>query len=86
MTVQDGDVIAIGGVIQEHTTYSTGGIPFLNRIPGVGLLFGNKTLSKDRTELVVFLTPRVIYDTNGIADATDELKSKLKHLTKMIKE
>ena len=50
------------------------------------MLFGNKSLSKDRTELVVFLTPRVIYDTNGIADATDELKSKLKHLTKMIKE
>jgi hypothetical protein len=38
------------------------------------------------TELVIFMTPRVIYDTNGIAEASDELKSKLKRLSKIVTE
>jgi len=86
VTVQDGDTISIGGIIQETDTSSSSGIPLLHRIPYLGAAFGGKSVSKGRTELIVFLTPRVIYDTNQIADATDELKSKLKRLEKMIKE
>jgi general secretion pathway protein D len=86
VTVEDGDTIAIGGVIQESDTYSSNGIPVLHRIPGLGALFGSKSVSKARTELIVFLTPRVIYDTSQIAEASDELKGKLKRLRKMIKE
>lgn len=86
VTVQDGDTISIGGIIQEAVTDSSGGIPVLHRIPYLGAAFGSKNHSKTRTELVVFLTPRVIYDTNQITDATDELKSSLKKLQKIIKE
>jgi general secretion pathway protein D len=86
VTVQDGDTIAIGGIIKESDTYSSAGVPFLHRIPILGAAFGAKSTSKERTELVVFMTPRVIYDTNGIAEASDELKSKLKRLTKIIQE
>ncbi len=86
VTVQDGDTIAIAGIIQETETVSSSGIPFLHRIPVVGGAFGTKATSKSRTELVVFLTPRVIYDTNQITDATEEMKGKFRRLTKMIKE
>jgi general secretion pathway protein D len=86
VTVQDGDTIAIGGIITESDTSSSAGVPYLHRIPVMGGLFGAKSKSKSRTELVVFLTPRVIYDTNAIADATEEVKSKLKRLTKLINE
>lgn len=86
VTVQDGDTIAIGGIIQETETSSSAGIPVLHRLPAVGGLFGSKSSNKARTELIVFLTPRVIYDTNQVAEATDELKSKLKRLQKTIKE
>jgi general secretion pathway protein D len=86
VTVQDGDTIAIGGIIQESETYSSAGIPFLHRIPIIGGAFGAKSTSKERTELVVFMTPRVIYDTNGMAEASDEVKSKLKRLTRIITE
>ena len=37
-----------------------------------------------RTELVIFLTPRVIYDTNQIQDASDEIKSNLRKLQKIL--
>jgi general secretion pathway protein D len=86
VTVQDGDTIAIGGIIQESDTWSTSGVPLLHRIPVVGLAFGSKTTSKERTELVIFMTPRVIYDTNQVIEATDELKSKFKRLGNLIRE
>jgi general secretion pathway protein D len=86
VTVQDGDTVSIGGIIQEADTTSSAGIPLLNRIPFLGAVFGSKSVTKSRTELIVFLTPRVIYDTNQIAEASDELRSKLKRLEKMIKE
>jgi len=86
VTVQDGDTIAIGGIIRESDTSSTAGIPYLSRIPVLGMAFGAKSTTKERTELVIFMTPRVIYDTNSMAEATDEVKSKLRRLTKIIDE
>lgn len=86
VTLQDGDTIAIAGIIQESDTASSSGIPFLHKLPGVGALFGNRNYSKERTELVVFMTPRVIYDTNEMIEASDELKSKLRRLQRLIKE
>jgi general secretion pathway protein D len=86
VTVQDGDTIAIGGIINESSTESSAGFPFLHRLPIVGYAFGTKKYSKARTELIVFMTPRVIYDTNEIADASDELKNRVKQLKKLIKQ
>jgi general secretion pathway protein D len=85
VTVQDGDTIAIGGIISESTTESSSGIPLLDRIPYLGAAFGQKSYTKQRTELIVFLTPRVIYDTNQVQDATQELKDKVKGLRKIIR-
>jgi general secretion pathway protein D len=86
VTVQDGDTIAIGGIIQETNTSSSAGVPWLHRLPVIGAAFGAKSTSKGRTELVIFMTPRVIYDTNAIAEASDEVKSKLKRLSKIVTE
>jgi general secretion pathway protein D len=86
ITVQDGDTIAIGGAIAETNSVALSGIPGLNRIPVLGALFGSRSYSKERTELIIFITPHVIYDTNQMADATDELKGRMKGLRKDIKE
>jgi general secretion pathway protein D len=86
VTVQDGDTIAIGGFIQEQDSNVTTGIPVLDKIPLLGALFSSKSIVKARTELIVFLTPRVIYDTNQMADATDEIKSNMKKMQKMMQE
>ena len=85
VTVQDGDTIAIGGIISENNSQSSGGIPFLHRIPGLGAAFGNKSFSRERTELLVFITPRVIYDTNEIQDASDELVQQMRRLQKLMR-
>jgi general secretion pathway protein D len=86
VTVQDGDTISIGGIIQETDATTSSGIPFLHRLPIVGVAFGNKSRNTSRTELIVFLTPHVIYDTNQIAEATEELKTRLKRVGKMMKD
>jgi general secretion pathway protein D len=83
LTVQDGDTVAIGGIISENDLHSSAGVPFLHSLPGIGVLFGSKSISKDRTELVVFLTPRVIYDANQMTDATEEIKSGMKKLMRL---
>jgi general secretion pathway protein D len=86
VTVQDGDTIAIGGIIQESNIESTAGVPILSRMPLIGQAFGTKSVTKHRTELVVFLTPRVIYDSTQMMDATDEIRNSMKHVSKIIKE
>lgn len=83
VTIQDGDTIAIGGIIDEQSTYSTTGIPLLNRIPIIGAAFGSRSYNKERTELIIFITPKVIYDTNGITDATEELREQIKDATRL---
>lgn len=86
VTIQDGDTIALGGAIQDTVTESTSGIPFLDRIPGLSWLFSQKSHSKARTELIVFLTPHVLYDTNSVTEATDELRDKMKILQRIIRD
>ncbi|MGA3018971.1 MAG: type II secretion system secretin GspD [Bryobacteraceae bacterium] len=85
ITVQDGDTVAIGGIIMEKYAESNGGIPLLYRIPIIGPLFGSKSITSSRTELIIFLTPRVIYDTNQMVDATDEIRTGLKTINKLMK-
>jgi general secretion pathway protein D len=85
VTVQDGDTIAIGGIIQENDLNSTVGVPGLARVPILGSLFGSKSITKTRTELVIFLTPRVVYDTPEVTEATEELKARFKSLTRIMR-
>jgi general secretion pathway protein D len=85
ITVQDGDTIAIGGTISDNVTDLSNGIPGLVRIPWLGALFGSKTRTHTRSEMVVFMTPHVIYDENSLIEASDELKGRVKMLRRMIR-
>jgi general secretion pathway protein D len=84
VTVSDGDTVAIGGIIQEDNAVTNSGIPFLSRLPYIGGAFGTKHYTSSRSELLIFLTPRVIYDTNQVQDATEDLKQKMIHLRREI--
>lgn len=86
VTMQDGDTIAFAGIISEDNTDSSQGIPGLNKIPKIGFLFGNQTRSHSRTELVLFITPHVIYDTNDLLEASEQVKTQMRKLRKYIVE
>jgi general secretion pathway protein D len=85
ITTQDGDTIAIGGVIGETVTSGTNGIPLLSKIPYIGGLFGNHNYSHERTELILFMTPHVIRDQSNLLEASDELVGRVKMLRKYIR-
>lgn len=86
VTLQDGDTIAIGGIIAETGSESVAGIPWLSRIPYAQYLFGTKSTNRSRSELVVFMTPRVVYDTNAMVEASDEIITKFRKLQKMFRD
>ena len=77
---------SIGGIISVNTSSGSSGVPGLNRLPYVGGIFGSKTYSRDRSELILFMTPHVIYDTNDLLEASQELKARVKKLRKYVKE
>jgi len=58
--VQNGETIVIGGVYKKTTREADSGIPGLMKIPILGWLFKNNTVSEDVSELLIFLTPRVV--------------------------
>ncbi|MFN3683934.1 MAG: hypothetical protein ACK41F_08365 [Fimbriimonadaceae bacterium] len=61
-SIKSGDTIAIGGLIQEQDRKSFYGIPILKDLPIVGQLFGRTENSKTRSEIVFFLTAKVVDD------------------------
>jgi general secretion pathway protein D len=78
--VQDGDTLAIGGIIAENKTNSRVGIPYLMDIPVVGRFFGTTSDDIRRTELIMLITPHVIRNRSEGTVVTEELKSKLTNL------
>lgn len=85
ITMMDGDTIAVGGLISEQVSNNSNGIPGLIRIPWLGWLFGNKSISKQRNELIMFFTPHVIFDESQLIEASDELKTRVKMLKRDIR-
>lgn len=60
LTVPDGETLVIGGLDQEFDRDESTGIPLLKDIPVIGFVFGSKTKRREHTELVFFLTFRIL--------------------------
>ncbi len=78
--IKDGQTIAIGGLIDTKKNKTHSGIPLLSKIPLLGNLFKFTSMTNDRTELVILLTPRVISNNADALSATDDLEYKLSGL------
>ena len=77
VAVHDGETIVLGGLIDEGNTDNDAGIPFLHDVPWIGPLFGNKSYKKEKNELVVLITPRVVKSKQDSRVISDEFKRKL---------
>lgn len=77
ITVYDGQTVALGGLIRSSRSQTRSGVPGLQRIPGLGVLFSERSDVERRTELIVFLTPRVIRSSVDAAAATRDLADRL---------
>ncbi|HZT89841.1 MAG TPA: type II secretion system secretin GspD [Stellaceae bacterium] len=78
--VHDGETVALGGLIRADTSDTKSGIPVLSEIPGIGPLFRTTARSRDRTELIVLLSPRVVRGIDDARAMTDDLRSRIRAL------
>jgi general secretion pathway protein D len=75
--VQDGETISLAGLISDKKFKGNSGIPLLQEIPILGALFSTRSNSATRTELLILLTPRVVYNQRDGRALTDELRQML---------
>ena len=83
VAVQSGETVLLGGLIAENKQDSAGGLPFLSRVPGLRNLFGNTTNHRDRTELIVLITPRVVSSVDETRQMTADYARQFESLTPM---
>lgn len=77
VAVNDGEALALGGLIQERKTNTRGQVPVLGEIPVIGNAFKNKTDKIERTELIIFIRPRVVRNVKEARSVTEEFRQKL---------
>ncbi len=72
VSVMDGQMVFIGGLMQERTQESVTSVPFLGDLPYVGAFFRTTQQEKKKTELVILITPRIVRTTEGTDVALEE--------------
>ncbi|MBD9624010.1 type II secretion system secretin GspD [Ensifer sp. ENS06] len=77
VVVNDSESIALGGLIQQKNSISRSQVPVLGDIPLLGNAFKNKTDSIKKTELIIFIKPRVVRDVQEARDVTEEFRQQL---------
>ncbi len=60
VVVENGGTLMLGGVFSEQESNTTERVPFLGDLPYVGFLFKQNTKTRSRSELLIFLTPRIV--------------------------
>jgi len=73
----DNQTVVLGGLIREDNTHTQAGIPGLRKMPLLGPLFGSEGVSKQKTELLVLITPHIISNLEEGAHITHEMKEKV---------
>ncbi|NIA09097.1 MAG: hypothetical protein GWP10_04905, partial [Nitrospiraceae bacterium] len=70
---RDGQTVIIAGMMQDKKKKTVTKVPFLGDIPGVGNLFRRTEKEKEKTELVIVLTPTVVVGKSVADIPRDEL-------------
>ena len=73
LSIEDGESVVLGGLIQTDVTESETGIPLMKDIPLAGNLFKNKSVSQTRTELLVLITAYILRGRDDKAEFTDRV-------------
>ncbi len=77
---QDGQVVIIGGLMQNSTTTKEAGVPILGDIPVIGNLFKHKRKAYKKSELVILLRPIIVKDDKQWSTRLKQIKSRVGNL------
>ena len=64
--VEDGQTVVLGGIYETERRETVNKVPFLGDIPAVGVLFRSKQVKNDKSELLIFVTPRILEEGSTI--------------------
>jgi general secretion pathway protein D len=75
VVVKNTDTVIIGGLIQDTDQVTESKIPLLGDIPFLGWLFKTKNTKREKTNLLIMLTPRIIKDARDMAEVSANQKN-----------
>jgi general secretion pathway protein D len=87
VSVGSSQTVLLGGLISDQDQSTKSGLPFLQNLQYVGALFGNTSINKQRTEIIIFIRPRLIrsgYDAQSVAEEFRERLDLMRHTTPVI--
>lgn len=76
IVVKNKETVVIGGLIQDTEEENIQKTPFLGDIPGLGWLFKTKTKTRNKTNLMILLTPHIVKDAADLAVVSDQQRAK----------
>jgi general secretion pathway protein D len=82
VVVKDTDTVIIGGLIQDQDQETVNKVPFLGDIPLLGWFFKTKSVKRQKTNLMIMLTPRIIKEASDLADIATTRKNSFKEAIK----
>lgn len=84
ITVKDKETVVIGGLIQDKEEEVVNKVPFLGDIPGLGWLFKTKTKVRNKTNLMILLTPRIVKDASDLNQVSGDQRVKFGESAKKV--
>lgn len=82
IVVKNKETVVIGGLIQDTEEENIQKTPFLGDIPGLGWLFKTKTKTRNKTNLMILLTPHIVKDAADLATVSDQQRAKFDEAAK----
>lgn len=80
LLIKDGQTVVLGGLTDRQRDNSRGGVPILSSLPLVGGLFGRVNRRTSETELLLFLTPRIIRTDEEAEGVSDPLRERVERM------
>lgn len=81
VVAQSGQSVLLAGLISDSGSNSTSGVPILSRIPLVGLAFRSDSKKREKTELVLLITPKIIEGPEQLEEVKKNLEPALDYLS-----
>jgi type IV pilus assembly protein PilQ len=72
VVVQDGDTVVIGGILRNQEDKSVSGLPWLQNIPILGWLFKTEGLDRQKRQLLIFVTPKIL-KSEGFSESAEKI-------------
>ena len=69
--IEDGGIVVLGGLIENDMSKGESRVPYLGNIPILGLLFKTRNQTSSKTNLMIFLRPKIMRDANAAAYETE---------------